>query len=150
MDIRSYCQTDLSQLPWLPLDQRQDLPDVPAVYLVLTGDGQVLYIGKTASLQGRWKGHHRQIQFDRIGKVRLAWIEVETEEFLGEVEQLLIEHFSPVMNGQSLGDGPVVPLHFKVPEQFRREFKTYAAQRGTSMLKLLIEGFELYKQHHGK
>jgi hypothetical protein len=44
----------------------------------------------------------------------------------------------------------LAPLNFKVPAEFRREFKTYAAQRGTSMLKLLIEGFELYKQHHGK
>lgn len=40
------------------------------------------------------------------------------------------------------------PLNFKVPEDFKREFKTYAAARGISMTKLLINGFELVKEHH--
>jgi hypothetical protein len=43
----------------------------------------------------------------------------------------------------------LAPLNFRVPREFKREFKTYASQRGMSMLKLLMEGFELYKQHHG-
>jgi hypothetical protein len=38
------------------------------------------------------------------------------------------------------------PLNFKVPDDFKREFKTYAAARGISMTKLLMDGFELVKQ----
>jgi hypothetical protein len=43
----------------------------------------------------------------------------------------------------------LAPLNFKVPNDFKRELKTYAAQRGISMVKILMEGFDLYKQHHG-
>jgi hypothetical protein len=39
------------------------------------------------------------------------------------------------------------PLNFKVPDEFKREFKTYAAQRGISMTKVLMDGFDLLKQH---
>ena len=38
------------------------------------------------------------------------------------------------------------PLNFKVSDDFKREFKTYAAQRGISMTKLLMDGFDLTKQ----
>jgi hypothetical protein len=40
-------------------------------------------------------------------------------------------------------------MNFKVTEEFRREFKTHAAQNGKSMLELLQEGFELVKERHG-
>jgi hypothetical protein len=41
------------------------------------------------------------------------------------------------------------PLSFRVPDNFKREFKTYAAQRGISMTQLLIDGFELVKEKRG-
>ena len=40
-------------------------------------------------------------------------------------------------------------MNFKVPPDFRREFKTYAAQHGISMLDLLQEGFRLIKAQRG-
>jgi hypothetical protein len=45
--------------------------------------------------------------------------------------------------------GDLKPLNFKVPAEFHREFKGYAAARGVSMLDLLMEGFRLVKEHHG-
>ncbi|UXC90260.1 hypothetical protein EGM87_14560 [Sphingobium sp. RSMS] len=39
-------------------------------------------------------------------------------------------------------------LNFKVPDDFKRAYKVYAAQRGMTMLDLLREGFELSKQEH--
>jgi len=41
--------------------------------------------------------------------------------------------------------GTTVPLNFKVPMAFKREFKTYAAQRGKSMSRVLTEAFALLK-----
>lgn len=41
------------------------------------------------------------------------------------------------------------PLNFKVPAEFHREFKTYAASHGISMLVLLQEGFEAVKKQRG-
>jgi hypothetical protein len=42
-------------------------------------------------------------------------------------------------------DFELVPLNFKVSADFKREFKTFAAQRDISMLELLIRSFEEYK-----
>jgi len=44
----------------------------------------------------------------------------------------------------------LTPLNFKVSAEFHREFKTYAAQRGVSMLELLQEGFRLVKERRSE
>ena len=41
------------------------------------------------------------------------------------------------------------PLNFKVPADFHREFKTFAAMNGMSMLSVLTESFRLYREHKG-
>jgi hypothetical protein len=41
------------------------------------------------------------------------------------------------------------PLNFKVPAEFHREYKTWAAAHGTTMLEVLREGFELVKKQRG-
>ena len=38
-----------------------------------------------------------------------------------------------------------LPLNFKVPPDFRREFKTYAAQRNKKLNQLLYEAFAALK-----
>jgi hypothetical protein len=100
-DLSRYCQTVPTELPSLPLDHRRKLPNIPAVYFALGEGNEVLYIGKSVSLLNRWwgKSHHRFAQLESLGSVRLAWIELESKEFLDEVEQVLIEYFSPAMNG---------------------------------------------------
>ena len=40
----------------------------------------------------------------------------------------------------------LTPLNFRVPEDFHREFKTYAAQHGKKMVEVLQEAFSLRKQ----
>lgn len=40
----------------------------------------------------------------------------------------------------------LITLNFKVPHDFKRDYKIYAAQRGISMLALLREGFELSRK----
>jgi len=40
----------------------------------------------------------------------------------------------------------LVPLNFKVPVAFRREFKIFAAQHGMDMIKVMQEAFTLYKR----
>jgi hypothetical protein len=44
----------------------------------------------------------------------------------------------------------LTPMNFKVPAEFHREFKAYAALRGISMLELLQESFRLVKLHQGQ
>jgi hypothetical protein len=40
-------------------------------------------------------------------------------------------------------------LNFKVTAEFKREFKVYAASRDMTMIELLEESYQLYKQRHG-
>ena len=57
----------------------------------------------------------------------------------------------PPSQGNTMGnlDKPVqdqlVPLNFKVPDAFRRDFKIFAAQHGMDMVEVMQEAFMLYK-----
>jgi hypothetical protein len=43
----------------------------------------------------------------------------------------------------------LTPLNFKVPHQFHREFKTFAAQHGKKMVEVLQEAFASLKGKYG-
>jgi hypothetical protein len=43
----------------------------------------------------------------------------------------------------------LTPLNFKVPREFHREFKTFAAQHSKKMVEVLQEAFELLKRANG-
>lgn len=40
-------------------------------------------------------------------------------------------------------------LNFKVKDEFKREYKVYAASHGMSMIDLLQKSYQLYKDRHG-
>jgi hypothetical protein len=42
------------------------------------------------------------------------------------------------------------PLNFKVSAEFRREFKTYAAQHNKKLKQLLYEAFAALKANHAE
>jgi len=48
------------------------------------------------------------------------------------------------------GPGALAPLNFKVPRDFRREFKTFASQHDMKMVELLQQGFLLVQERHGE
>lgn len=43
-------------------------------------------------------------------------------------------------------DGALSPLNFRVPADFRREFKTYAAQHDLKLNELLRRSFQAYRR----
>lgn len=45
--------------------------------------------------------------------------------------------------------GTLEALNFKVPPEFKREFKTFAAVHGIKMVDVLREGFDLVKARRG-
>ncbi len=47
------------------------------------------------------------------------------------------------------GDAGGQPLNFRVPETFRREFKTYAAQHDMKLNELLRRSFEALRRQNG-
>jgi hypothetical protein len=40
------------------------------------------------------------------------------------------------------------PLNFRVPVEFKKEYKTYALEKELPMVELLRVSFEFYKKHH--
>jgi len=44
----------------------------------------------------------------------------------------------------------LAPLNFKVPLEFHREFKTFAAQHGKKMVEVLQEAFASIKDKYGR
>ena len=43
----------------------------------------------------------------------------------------------------------LTPLNFKVPHEFHRDFKTFAAQHSKKMVEVLQEAFALLKEKYG-
>jgi hypothetical protein len=60
----------------------------------------------------------------------------------------------PVPNPQAKGSEQEptksTPLNFKVSSEFRREFKTYAAQHNKKLNQLLYESFNALKTSHAE
>jgi hypothetical protein len=52
---------------------------------------------------------------------------------------------SPARKTAELPQTGTMPLNFKVPSDFRREFKTYAAQHNKKLNQLLYEAFAALK-----
>ncbi len=89
-------------LPSLPLLERRHLPKCPAIYFALEGN-KVLYIGRTNNLNQRWTIHHRWQQLQAThGEVRIAWLECSNISLLSSIEDALIEHFQPLLNGSAV------------------------------------------------
>jgi DNA-binding Xre family transcriptional regulator len=92
------------------------LPPIASVYFV-TNSRRVLYIGRSANLNKRWKKHH---QFNRSlewGADRISWLEVSDLSLLPETEYAMIKYFKPVLNGSRSGLNDVVANPNKVYRQ---------------------------------
>lgn len=50
---------------------------------------------------------------------------------------------------ESVEEGGLSPLNFRVPAKFRREFKTYAAGHDMKLNELLRRSFEAYRKAQG-
>jgi hypothetical protein len=66
----------LNRLPSIVLEERKRLPNVSAVYFVLTARACVLYIGETGSLCMRWRNHNLLPTLrDMPPDICVAWLE---------------------------------------------------------------------------
>jgi GIY-YIG catalytic domain len=96
-------EIDPLALPSLPLLNRSQLPNLPAIYFVIT-DEQVIYIGRTSNLRQRWVDHHLLKQ-KALGEilVKVAWLSCSDINLLPSIELALIEYFQPCLNRCGLG-----------------------------------------------
>ncbi|MBD1876986.1 GIY-YIG nuclease family protein [Nodosilinea sp. FACHB-131] len=116
----------LTSLPKLPLCDRKQLPEYPAIYFVLDANQRVLYIGQANNLRTRWQGqtHHRlnQLQdYHRKSPVFLTWIDYTNRpEQLDEDEALFIEQFHPLLNQTRVPAKKLMPAEVMLQRNLQR------------------------------
>lgn len=89
-------------LPSVPLIEKDRLPQLAAIYFVISENGKILYIGRSINLASRWNNHHRYSELKEIRNVRIAWLGCNDESLLPQIEEAMIKHFSPYLNRTSL------------------------------------------------
>lgn len=115
----------------LPLEQKNNLPAIPAIYLVYQQD-KLFYVGKTKNLKARWLNHHRLIQFLKAGEgVYIAWFPCDQEQ-LEVMEDAFIELLDPELNGESLADTGKALATFRTEREKWESFKTLCTANGTN------------------
>ncbi|MCP6763278.1 MAG: helix-turn-helix domain-containing protein [Fischerella sp. CENA71] len=91
---------DISTLPSVAIADRNTLPNVSAIYLVLDTYKTPLYIGKSIDIRQRWNTHHRLSQLKDIPGVTIAWIDIHDLTLLDSIENTFIDWFKPPLNGE--------------------------------------------------
>jgi len=128
---------DPASLPSVALDDRRSLPSKPCIYFAIDARGVVQYIGRSANPRKRWRQHHCAPALAELPEVRIAYLRLD-EDLLSEVEQALIEWFSPPLNRPS-GLQPREPIYGEAKK--RREITITAA--GWDGFKALAASMEL-------
>lgn len=110
-------EIDVLTLPSLPFERRNDLPNIAAIYFVLSGKGDMLYIGRTKKLCFRFLSHHRLSDFKQTAQVRIAYLTVTDATLLPSIEKAMIAYFDPPLNCLRTARGSVeyVQTAFRLP-----------------------------------
>ena len=88
---------EISTLPSLAFEHRQDLPPIPALYFALNNQREIVYIGETENLRTRFKSHHRARQMG-VGGYRIHWMEMSDADRRASAERQAIAYFRPLWN----------------------------------------------------
>ncbi|MGC9524776.1 MAG: GIY-YIG nuclease family protein [Limnospira sp.] len=76
------------------------LPHASGIYLVLTSDGKVIYIGQSQNIYRRWNsGHHKLAQILSLygTDIYIQWVELP-EWLLNRAENAAFEFYKPILN----------------------------------------------------
>ncbi|MEO1760854.1 MAG: helix-turn-helix domain-containing protein [Cyanobacteria bacterium J06629_18] len=100
--MSKFSEVNPLDLPSVPLIEKDRLPQLAAIYFVISENGKILYIGRSINLASRWNNHHRYSELKEIRNVRIAWLGCSDESLLPQIEEAMIKHFSPYLNRTSL------------------------------------------------
>jgi hypothetical protein len=135
-------------LPSVPLENRKQLPETPSIYFAIDSLGTIQYIGRSKNLKQRWAGHHHFSDLNKIGGVKIAWLEVSDESLLDSIEEALIGYFEPPLNNGVFYtiDGKFAvkgafPLgkriSVRLPKPVEEKLEAIATQKGVSLSEML-------------
>lgn len=90
----------LFQLPSLPAEERASLPDSSGVYIVVSDEQEVLYVGRSVNLRVRWATHMRWQWIKNLTGVRIYWDAMPCAD-IESGEDFYIASLKPSWNGTS-------------------------------------------------
>jgi hypothetical protein len=82
----------------LKIPERYNLPEIGAIYFVLSANNEIEYIGKAKKLRKHWRSHECCMNLDSPKTCRVAWFEVLSEDERTQAEKQLIRKFNPKLN----------------------------------------------------
>jgi len=88
---------NIASLPFVPIESKNELPALSAIYFAIDSLGVVRYIGRSANLKKRFIAHNKYGEFLAIGGARIAYLFLEPD-LLPSVEIALIQFFQPQLN----------------------------------------------------
>ena len=94
---------DLQMLTSIPVANLLSLPHATGVYIVLSTNDDVIYIGQAVSIRKRLQGHQYKKRFSAIPNGRIAWVLVPYVD-LSSVETAMIDFFRPSLNKMKGGN----------------------------------------------
>jgi hypothetical protein len=88
----------------ISIQKLADLPEISAIYAVISQSQGILYIGQSKHLRSRWQRHHRLEQVQTIDPTAsLSWFPCDLE-LLNQTEYSLIQEHQPLLNGSPVLD----------------------------------------------
>lgn len=87
-------------LPSCLLEARENFPEISCIYFAIDSSGQIQYVGRAVNLRNRWRKahHHRTNELEKIGNIKIAWLEIEDSSLLFSIEAICIKQFKPLLN----------------------------------------------------
>lgn len=95
-EVADFISKVKNRRPYLLFRDRQFLPDIPALYVVLDQEDTLLYIGIAQDLRKRWKDHHRAPQMK--DDYRIYWRMAESAKERRYYEQVFVSAYRPLWN----------------------------------------------------
>ena len=88
---------DLNTLPSTIFGFHAKLPEISAVYICVSVDQQVLYVGQTQNLRARLGSHHRKTELEKLECAKVYYITCPTY-VLKSLERFVIIDLKPLLN----------------------------------------------------
>jgi hypothetical protein len=125
---------DVLGLPSLPLAKRGELPNTAAIYFVLSGTDNMLYIGRTKKLCLRLVAHQRLGDFKKSTDVRVAYLSVTDSTLLPSIEKAMIAYFDPPLNRSRVASmTEYQPITIRLPVYIMEEMRDVAEAEDRSL-----------------
>lgn len=94
----NYQEINPLELPYkLAASDKYRMPNIPAVYFLISEADEILYIGRTDSLFIRWSNHRILKKAKNPQNCRLAYYESAVKD-LADMEIFFIHKFNPLLN----------------------------------------------------